>query len=193
LDLSQQLVTRNELLPVLTANAGSLRELHLHFFTSRPFYDYDGDDNPLVEPILAAAPLLQVLTAEIGSLVWEDAPRLLRAEPPFAPLQIRDHLTVRFSSHGRPVGGMERVAPFAAALADAGLQPALSHLSVEFADTAQPALMGALVDAAIARPLRACVAVLHAASYSAAGAPADSRKPCCAEDFPFKSSQHAHV
>jgi hypothetical protein len=151
LDLSQQLANLDDLLPVLTANAGSLRELHLRFVTSR--HSYDGD-NPLVEPVLAAAPLLQVLTAEIGSCTWEDAPQLLRAEPPCALLQMRHYLTVHFSSNGRSVGGLERVAPFSAALADASLQPALSHLAVDYADTAQPAVMCALADAAIARRLR---------------------------------------
>ena len=151
MDLSQQLVKLDDLLPVLTANAGSLRELQLCFVRPQPFYD--GDDSPLVEAVLAAAPLLQVLTAELGSCTWEDAPRLLRAEPPFSLVQLRRSLTVRFSSHGRPVGGMERVAPFATALADAALQPALSHVCVDYADTAQPALMRALVDAALARRL----------------------------------------
>ena len=49
---------------------------------------------------------------------------------------------------------MERFGPFADALADATLQPALVKLSVYSADTAQPPLMGALVDAALARRLR---------------------------------------
>ena len=103
---------------------------------------------------MAAAPLLQVLTAEDVTCKWNDAPRMLRAEPPFAPLQMRGSLTVCFHGRGRVVCGMERFGPFAAALADAALQPALLNLHVQHADTEQPAVMGALADAALARRLR---------------------------------------
>ena len=109
---------------------------------------------PTVKAVVAAAPLLQVLTAEEVTCTWQDAPRMLRAEPPFAPLQMRHGLDVRFDED-RIIGGTERFGPFVAALADTTLQPALSELRVRFADTAQPALMGALVDAALARRLRA--------------------------------------
>jgi len=143
LDLSQQnYVVMDDLLPVLTANAGSLRELHLSTVHG----------NATVEAVVAAAPLLQVLAAEDAFCTWEDAPQILRAEPPFALLQLRSRLVVHFHDVVDP-GGMERVAPFAAALVDAALQPALSHVCVEFVDTAQPALMGALADAVLARRL----------------------------------------
>ena len=143
LDLSQYDVARDVLLPVLTANAGSLRELHLRSVDDTKF-----------EAVMAAAPQLQLLTAEYVSCTWEDAPRMLRAEPPFAALQMRCRLTVSFSNDAPAVGGMERFAPFAAALADATLQPALLHLHVWYVDTALPAFMGALADAALARRLR---------------------------------------
>ena len=105
---------------------------------------------------MAAAPLLQVVAAEIMSCTWERAPKILRAEPPFAPLQLHRKLLVNFDGGDGFVtiyGGMDRVAPFAAALADAALQPALAQVYVCSADTAQPAVMGALVDAALARRL----------------------------------------
>jgi hypothetical protein len=51
-------------------------------------------------------------------------------------------------------GGMDRVGPFDAALADAALQPGLLQVRLLNAHTAQPAVMGALVDAALARQLR---------------------------------------
>jgi hypothetical protein len=140
----------NALLPVLTANAGSLRELHLQSVAD---VDANNNQTPTVEAIVAAAPLLQVLMAENVYCSWKDAPRMLRAEPPFAPLQMRCELTVRFAEHF-VVGGMERFGPFAAALADATLQPVLQHVWVLGADTAQPALMGALVYAAVGRRLR---------------------------------------
>ena len=147
LDLSQRHVELEMLLPVLTANAGSLRELHLKCLGSSVF-------SVTPEAVVVAAPLLQVLTVEEVSCKWEEAPRLLRAEPPFAALQMRYSLKVDFRCSERYYGGMERVAPFAAALADVALQPALSHLCVDRADTDQPAVMAALVDAALARRLR---------------------------------------
>jgi hypothetical protein len=151
LELSQRELTWDELLPVLTANAGSPRELQVWVVRPR---QVDGNRSPTVEAVVAAAPLLQVLTADHVRCTWEEAPRLLRAEAPFALLQMRHGLGVRFDSQDHRVGGMERFGPFAAALADATLQPALLRLCVCNADTAQPALMGALVDAAWARRLR---------------------------------------
>ena len=152
LDISQHDVTLRELLPVLNDNAGSLRELHLRSVCPRR-QDNDWVRTPTVPEILAAAPLLQVLTVEDVSCDWEDAPRLLRAEPPLAPLQVRCYLEVSFGDYG-DVGGMGRFGPFASALADAALQPVRQRLCIEFADTAQPAVMGALADAAVAWRLR---------------------------------------
>jgi hypothetical protein len=145
-------VSRDVLLPVLSANAGSLRELHLGVvwvLNGHP-------DRPTVEEIVAAAPLLQVLTADDVTCTWQDALRLLRAESPFAPLQLCRSLDVksRSSFNEHDFGGKERFGPFLTALADAALQPALQHLCVQHADTAQPALMGALADAVLARRLR---------------------------------------
>jgi hypothetical protein len=50
---------------------------------------------------------------------------------------------------------MDHFGPFAAALADATLQPALLRVEIYSADLAQLAVMGALVDAALARRLQA--------------------------------------
>jgi hypothetical protein len=146
-------VEQGGLLPVLTANAGSLRELHL--------CEVDADDtnphNPTVQAVVAAAPLLQVVAAEEVSCTWEHAPKILRSEPPFALLQLRGSLFVDFDGGDGFVtvrGDMDRVGPFATALADAALQPALSEVCFWSADTAQPAVIDALVDAALARRLR---------------------------------------
>ena len=148
LDLSEQGASWDVLLPVLTANAGSLRELRL-------FHDFDSDvpRPPTIAEVMAAAPLLQVLTDEDLTCTWEDAPRLLRGEPPYAPLllQIRRTLSVSFNDRGH--GGMQRFGPFAAALADATLQPSLLQHCIYRADTADAAVMGALADAAVARRL----------------------------------------
>ena len=153
----QRRVVFDDFLPLLTANSGSLRELHLQIvhvgaYEFNPYAQTGG-----IEAIMAAAPLLQVLTAEDVTCTWEEAPRVLRAEPPFALLQMRHGFSVRFASGDddeQRIGGMDRFGPFAAAMADATLRPALLRLCVCQADAAQPALMGALVDAALARRLR---------------------------------------
>jgi hypothetical protein len=156
LDLSQHRVTWGVLLPVLTANAGSLRKLHLRTaYASDAHAAWDNfRGSATIRAVVVVAPLLRVLLAEDLSCTWEDAPLVLRAEPPFAPLQMRGSLDVNFSPERYPAGGLERVRPFAVALADAVLQPSLLRLSVWSADTAQPAVMIALVDAALARRLR---------------------------------------
>jgi len=154
LELSQRVVTWDVLQLVVTANAGSLREVHLSFLQTESNLKFDTLKLPTVEQVVASAPLLQVLTAENLSCTWEDAPQMLRAVPPFASLVLRGSIGVLFAGEDELVGGLERFGPFAAALADAALQPALSGIIVRKADTAQPALMAALADAALARRLR---------------------------------------
>ena len=151
LDVSPRGVALNDLLPVLTANAGSLRELHLD--TVCPHDLIRGDRFPTVEAVVAAAPLLQVLTVGAIHCAWEFAPRMLRAEPPFATLQMRGLLAVHFEILDDVEDAMEDFRPFADALADAALQPALRRLHVWEADTSLPQLLGALADAVVARRL----------------------------------------
>jgi hypothetical protein len=149
--------TPQALLAVVAANAGSLRELRVGgAHTSQvsqaggPPY---GFNSCTLEALLGAAPLLQVLEAAAVSCEWDEAPALMRAdEPPWAPLRLRA-LSVRVVNYGYV--GIERVAPFAAALADATLQPTLSRVSLERADTQRPEVLDALVDAALARRLPA--------------------------------------
>jgi hypothetical protein len=141
-------VALNDLLPVLTAYGGSLRVLHLNTVHENEQH------GSTVAAVMRAAPLLQVLTVESVSCMWEDALRMLRSEPPFALLKVLYAVIVGFSRDDRSVGGMERFAPFAAALADAAVQQTLNLVCVVSADTSQPALMGALADAAVARRLR---------------------------------------
>jgi hypothetical protein len=86
---------------------------------------------PTVEAGVAAAPLLEVVTADKVYCTWKDAPRMLRAEPPFAPLQIRCPLYVHLAADPFLVGGMERYGPFAAALADATLNKCLSAAALQ--------------------------------------------------------------
>jgi hypothetical protein len=130
---------------VLAANAGSLRELHL---CSVYNMGRDARGLPTVKPVVAAAPLLQVLTVEHVVCGFGDALWMLRAEPPYAALQMHS-LSVRCG------GADDHFDLFVAALAYVTLQPALSHLYNSSAvNVSQPALMGALVDAVLARRLR---------------------------------------
>jgi hypothetical protein len=62
--------------------------------------------------------------------------------------------TLAVDFYARGFGGMECFGPFAVAVADAALQPALLRVGVRRADTRQPVVMDALVDAALARRLR---------------------------------------
>ena len=142
----------DELLPVLRDNADSLRELHLY----RVHCDEYTTDRPedTVKELMEAAPLLKVLAAEETNCFWKHVPHVLRAEPPFAPLQTRRLLYVLTSESNDPTNDMESFSPCASALADATLQPSLFQLTLGFLDTAQAAVMGALVDAALARRLR---------------------------------------
>jgi hypothetical protein len=94
---------------------------------------------------LQALPSLEFYTEDMHC-TWEDAPRVLRAEPPLAELQLRNSLEVHFEGQDCLVCGMERFGPFAAALADATLQPALLQVEIHYADTAQPALIDGRVD-----------------------------------------------
>jgi hypothetical protein len=104
---------------------------------------------PTVEAVVAAAPLLQVLTAEETHCMWVEAPRMLRAEPPFALLQMRGSLVLHFDDEEGIFGD-----GLATALADAALQPALSRLCLCFAATGEPAVMVAFAEVAVSRRLR---------------------------------------
>jgi hypothetical protein len=79
---------------------------------------------------------------------------VMRGEPPWALLRCRNALLVDFAYAVEAPGGLERVAPFAAALADAALQPELSGVTIWRADTQRPEVLDALVDAALARRVR---------------------------------------
>jgi hypothetical protein len=144
---------------VLAANAGSMRELRL--LRAHVRSEGEGEADPATSPdfylaaLVAAAPHLEVLVADAVGCWWKDAPLLMRAEPPFAPLRLRT-LEVSFCDGGAlgGLGGFERVAPFTAALADAALQPALADLWIVHAETQRPEVLDALVDAVLARSLR---------------------------------------
>ena len=144
---------RPVLFEVLRANAASVRELRLK---SRLLVHGGGAMGealahllPSLETIMAAAPLLQVVEARDVCCEWQVAAALLHAAPPFAPVVVRD-LYAHFRWREVGLFGMERVGPFAAALADATLQPALTHVDVSNIDSAA---LDAVLDAALARRL----------------------------------------
>jgi hypothetical protein len=136
--------TADVVLAVLAANVGSLRELRVDVLTSSGepvtgFLSLTG--------LLGAAPLLQVVEANFLNCFLKEAANMMRGGAPWAPLRFSS-LRVLFD---RPL--MESVLSFAATLADAALQPALSELTICSADTSQPDVMNALMDAALARKL----------------------------------------
>ena len=150
---SRRLFNTRDVLPVLAANSGSLRELHLGQITAIGQVD-DAEYPNLFEvrKIVQAAPQLQLVDVFCMGCFWDVAPGVLRAEGALAPVRLLHRLWVRFLTPPALAGSLDTVAPFAAAFADAALRPALSQLDIMGADTQQLAVMNALVDAVMARP-----------------------------------------
>ena len=146
--------TTPALLEVLAANAGSLRELKMPSIIS---FTWPCEDRLLsiVEPLFAAAPRLEFVDTNVTA-TWQDALRLLRGEGPLSRVRLRE-VSASFTKHNvdgdmaEPFGGLERVELFAAALADATLQPTLSAVCIALADLQQPGVIDALADAVLAR------------------------------------------
>ena len=133
---------------VLAANVGSLREMRIGDVNAVLSYVF----KLAIDEIVAAAPQLQVLDASVFC-DWEDAPPLMSAtDARLAPLRLHG-LAVVFARAGDHFGGIARVGLFAATLANAVLQPALSHVHIAFANTRQLDVMDALVNAVLARRL----------------------------------------
>ena len=155
LDVSgPQHVLLNDLLNVLRANAHSLRELCLRVEDDDEVLESsedDADKPTTLEQIVAAAPHLHTLTAD-AEAAWNHAPRLMHASPPLDVLRLRT-LHVTFESW-RAHNFAGDVGPFAAALADATLQPTLAELSIEEADLRPSAALDALIDGLLRRPLQ---------------------------------------
>ena len=140
-----------EVLAVLAANAGSLRELHLPELSAiAPADDHQFAHLLEVRKIVHAAPQLQLLDVLSVSCAWEVSPGVLRAEGALAPLRV--HRLSVYHNPPMPLGVTDSIAPFAAALADTAVHPTLSEMEITGVDTRQPAAMDALVDAVLARP-----------------------------------------
>jgi hypothetical protein len=135
---------------VVADNADSLRELYLTPPERECEDQAEYKDPGVLASLLAAAPLLQVLRANLWCS-WDDV-HVLRA----APLQLRD-LTVFFDEANMPLGGIDRVGPVAAALVNVSQRPRppLHCWQIYGADTQQAAVMNALADAVLAQQVNA--------------------------------------
>ena len=145
-------ITETALLEVVAHNAHSLRSLRMNILRYPPSVQNYVEVHT-VEALARAAPQLQRLETNTRCS-WVDAPRLMRAGPPLTALRLTE-LNVRFANFGVGplVGGIERVAPFAASLTDTALQPTLKRVGIVRADVRRPELLDVFVDAALARQL----------------------------------------
>jgi hypothetical protein len=132
-------VTHEALLAMLRANAATLSELRI----SNP-----DDYTPLavLEALLAAAPRLTRCEADV-ICASEQAPRLLRNEPPYGALRVR-RLAVDFADDG--VEAHALLPPLCAAVS---AHASLTSLQLHYVSLAAPATLDAVVDAVLASRL----------------------------------------
>lgn len=162
-------VSADALLAVAVANAGSLLTVHA-------LCPDDAADDCLlpfsfVAELLLSLPALTTLDADMrcaGAAAVAAAPRLVQGEAPFGALRLR-RLAVAFA-HPSDAS----LPALLAALADPAAQPALASLSLQGADLHGGTRLDGVVDAAVARRLRA-LALLGCRLGAAALAPALTR------------------
>jgi hypothetical protein len=135
-------VTHRPLLAVLGANAATLEELEIRG-------TFDGLQTPtrsfaFMQEVVAAAPRLRALHADVCCLHAEHASLLLRGEGVFAPVRMR-HL---FANIGNPSEACVR-----ALAADIAAHAWLRALMLANVAMAVPARLDAVVDAALTRKL----------------------------------------
>jgi hypothetical protein len=137
---------------LLAANDGPLREL-------RAYRCYTSDPDPdFTTALVQAAPLLRVLEADVVC-EHEDAGRILRNEPPFQQLRVRQ-LEVRFRPDDFDVYGLldveniANVQAFAAALTSCD-HASLTSVVLKNAAVSTAAAAEAVADAALAKRLTA--------------------------------------
>jgi hypothetical protein len=148
-------LTHEALLEVITANAGALTELRV----CRGWAHTTAEQ---VEALLGAAPLLRVCHADTNAAA-ADASRMLRNEPPFAPLRVH-----RLCVDAPWLGGEADVRAFAVDLTASA--SSLLELVLIDAPLAGHGVLDAVVDAALARrlpDLMFCQCSLSAASVPA--------------------------
>ena len=138
-------VTLPALLAVLRANAGSLCELNVSVVeigTPAAGNQYP----PALIALLKASPCLQRLHADVVVATCRYALHMLRAEAPWGPLRMRRLELCCRRRHRHDF------ALFAAAFADAALQPTMSALRlVNMSQADQPELLDLLLDGLLAR------------------------------------------
>jgi hypothetical protein len=138
-------VTFDALLAVVTANGAALRELRTRRIINRYGQCQPLQTNPL-EALLRAAPRVAVCEADLLCFELAIARRLLRNEPPYAPLHVRS-----FEFDGR-VGELDEAAVLAVA-SDTASHAHLRRFELNFAGLHTAAALDAVVDAALTRRL----------------------------------------
>jgi hypothetical protein len=156
-------VTSDALLAVVTANGGTLRELRTRSLWSRAHGRSEPLDTDALEALLRAAPRLDVCDADVQCDELALARRLLRNEPPFAPLHVRS-----FEFHGEQAYRDE--AALVALAADTASHAPLRRLLLDNAALNTAAGLDAVVNAALTR--RLTHVTLQLCDLSLASAPA---------------------
>jgi hypothetical protein len=147
LDVSGCSVTRDALLAVATANAGSLTELRV---CNGAFRELSYDTTQAL--LLRSAPRLRVLDADVSCTAGAQARALLRNEPPFEPLRVS-----RLAVVGWPAGThAEHAAAVTVFGADLSAHASLASLHLIGAPFHVPAALHAFVDALLMRRVRSC-------------------------------------
>jgi hypothetical protein len=164
LDVSGRAEVRpDELLAVVTANAFALTELRA---CKGAYLELSYAE---VEALLRAAPLLRVLHADVQCEAGEQLLlSMLRYEAPFGPLRMH-RLHVRFLR----LTPAEHAAAVTALAAATAAHDSLSSLKLEHAALRTPAVLDAVVDAALLRRIRSLE--LDACDLTPASAPALAR------------------
>jgi hypothetical protein len=157
LPAAEQIRLHGALCAVVAANAGTLREL----LVDKPSGTF-GLRLTELEALFAAAPQLRMLHACADCVGAEDARRLLRSEPPFAPLRVSD-----VSVHYLPA---DAVLALAADVVDCA---SLTSLRLFGVPLRAAGALDAVVDAALARRLTSVT--LYDCGLTPAAAPAIAR------------------
>jgi hypothetical protein len=144
LDVSQcGQVSHDALFAVVTANAGTLRELRVcsDWELGMPYC-------VTVEALLRAAPQLRTFTTSVRWVDVTQARRMLRGEPPFERLRVSG-LRVTFVA----LGAAAAQTALAALLADAAAHDSLVHLGLSQAPLGVPAALDEVVAFTLVRRL----------------------------------------
>ncbi len=132
------------LLSVAAANNTTLQELRVR--AHDPFTQYACVRVATLEALLRAAPQLHMLEADVHATGTDEAHRVLRNNPPFGPLRVRQFAI------GLPTRDVWNVL---ALIADVAAHVWLTGLHLTSVDINDPAALDAVMDAALAHRLSA--------------------------------------